>query len=108
MNDWSNTVSHLLGDGFAVGFFEDSSYVLVEDKLEVGDALLMFTDGISEAQDRSGEAFGMTRLAQALAATSPNASCSDMLRSMLDAFDQFRGDRLIRDDVTVLLLKRSA
>lgn len=104
----TNTVTNLLGDGFAVGFFEDSSYALTEDKLEVGDALLMFTDGISEAQDRSGEAFGIARLAQALAATSPTASCSDMLRSMLDAFDDFRGERLIRDDVTVLLLKRSA
>jgi hypothetical protein len=31
-----------------------------------------------------------------------------MLRTVLDAFDTFRGERLIRDDVTVVLLKRSA
>ncbi len=104
----SNTVAQLLGDGFAVGFFEDSSYMLVEDTLEVGDALLMFTDGITEAQDRSGDAFGLQRLSGALLNSERTSSCSDILRHILDVFDQFRGERLIRDDVTLLLLKRSA
>jgi sigma-B regulation protein RsbU (phosphoserine phosphatase) len=98
----------MLGDGFAVGFFEDSSYMLVEDTLEVGDALLMFTDGITEAQDRSGDAFGLQRLSEALLGSDKTSSCSDILRHILDIFDQFRGERLIRDDVTLLLLKRSA
>jgi phosphoserine phosphatase RsbU/P len=102
----SGEVAKLLGEGFAVGFFEDSSYSLVEDELEVGDVLLMFTDGVTEAQDLSGEAFGMDRLAAALSRTQPESSGADMLRSVLDAFDTFRGERLIRDDVTVILLKR--
>jgi sigma-B regulation protein RsbU (phosphoserine phosphatase) len=97
----------LVGEGFAVGFFEDSSYSLLEDRLEVGDALLMFTDGITEAQDLSGDAFGVQRLSAALASTTENQSCSDMLNDILDDFDAFRGERLIRDDVTVLLLKRT-
>jgi sigma-B regulation protein RsbU (phosphoserine phosphatase) len=96
-----------VGEGFAVGFFEDSSYSLLEDRLEVGDALLMFTDGITEAQDLSGDAFGVQRLSAALASTTENQSCSDMLNDILDDFDAFRGERLIRDDVTVLLLKRT-
>jgi len=104
----TNEVARLLGEGFAVGFFEDSAYSLCEDRLEVGDALIMFTDGITEAQDLSGEAFGMDRLAMALRATSAEQSSADMLRTVLDAFDTFRGERLIRDDVTVVLLKRSA
>ncbi len=104
----SRQVARLLGEGFAVGFFEDSTYSLLEDKLEVGDALIMFTDGITEAQDLSGEAFGLERLADALVATSEDLSCADMLRAILDTFDSFRGERLIRDDVTVVLLKRSA
>lgn len=104
----TSQVAKLLGEGFAVGFFEDSSYSLSEDLLEVGDALIMFTDGITEAQDLSGEAFGLERLAAALLATSAEQSSADMLRMVLDAFDTFRGERLIRDDVTVVLLKRSA
>ena len=104
----TNEVARLLGEGFAVGFFEDSTYSLCEDRLEVGDTLIMFTDGITEAQDLSGEAFGIDRLATALRGTSAEQSSADMLRTVLDAFDTFRGERLIRDDVTVVLLKRSA
>jgi sigma-B regulation protein RsbU (phosphoserine phosphatase) len=104
----SNEVARLLGEGFAVGFFEDSTYSLCEDQLEVGDTLLMFTDGMTEAQALSGEAFGIDRLAMALRGTSADQSSADMLRTILDAFDTFRGERLIRDDVTVVLLKRSA
>jgi sigma-B regulation protein RsbU (phosphoserine phosphatase) len=104
----TNEVARLLGEGFAVGFFEDSFYSLCEDRLEVGDALILFTDGVTEAQDLSGEAFGIDRLATALRATSADQSSADMLRVVLDAFDSFRGERLIRDDVTVVLLKRSA
>jgi sigma-B regulation protein RsbU (phosphoserine phosphatase) len=102
----SGQVFKLLGEGFAVGFFEDSSYSVVEDALQVGDLLLMFTDGVTEAQDLSGEAFGLERLSAALLATQPESSSADMLRRILDAFDTFRGERLIRDDVTVMLLKR--
>jgi sigma-B regulation protein RsbU (phosphoserine phosphatase) len=104
----TNEVAKILGEGFAVGFFEDSTYSLCKDSLEVGDALIMFTDGITEAQDLSGDAFGLERLAAALRDTSAEQSSADMLRTVLDAFDTFRGERLIRDDVTVVLLKRSA
>jgi sigma-B regulation protein RsbU (phosphoserine phosphatase) len=104
----SGTVNSLRGEGFAVGFFEDSRYTVVEDRLEIGDALLLFTDGITEAQDRSGDAFGQQRLADALAAAGSHTPCADMLGSILDSFDNFRCERLIRDDVTLLLLKRSA
>jgi sigma-B regulation protein RsbU (phosphoserine phosphatase) len=104
----TNEVARLLGEGFAVGFFEDSTYSLSEDRLEVGDTLIMFTDGITEAQDLSGEAFGIDRLAEALRATSVEQSSAEMLRTVLHVFNTFRGERLIRDDVTVVLLKRSA
>lgn len=103
----SQEVVRLLGDGFAVGFFEDSTYSLCEDRLEVGDALIMFTDGVTEAQDLSGEAFGLDRLAAALQSTDAHQSSADMLGAILDMFNRFRGERLIRDDVTVVLLKRA-
>ena len=104
----THEVAKLLGEGFAVGFFEDSTYTLCQDTLEVGDALIMFTDGMTEAQDLSGDAFGLERLATALRSTSADQSSADMLRTVLDSFDTFRGERLIRDDVTVVLLKRCA
>ncbi|MCX6113608.1 MAG: SpoIIE family protein phosphatase [Proteobacteria bacterium] len=107
-NNKNGAVRQLRGEGFAVGFVENSSYLLVEDTLAPGDALLMFTDGISEAQNRSRETFGIERLSAALIKTSAQASAPEMLRAILDDFNAFRQDRLLKDDLTLMLLKRTA
>jgi sigma-B regulation protein RsbU (phosphoserine phosphatase) len=101
-------VEQLMGDGFAVGFFEDSEYSLVNAVLEPGDALLLFTDGISEAQNRSMETYGLERLASALKEAPVNGNPASILEHILDEFDAFRQERILKDDVTVMLLKRTA
>lgn len=104
----TNQVEQLLGDGFAIGFLDDVEYSRLETELEPGDSLLMFTDGLSEAQNRSGENFGLGRLADALQRTSLHATTSEILTAVLDAFDLFRQERLVKDDVTLMVLKRTA
>ncbi len=104
----TNQVEQLLGDGFAIGFLDDVEYARLETELEPGDSLLMFTDGLSEAQNRSGESFGLGRLADALQRTSLHATTSEILTVVLDAFDLFRQERLVKDDVTLMVLKRTA
>ncbi len=107
-NDNKAAVRQLKGEGFAVGFVENSNYTLVEDMLAPGDVLLMFTDGMSEAQNRSMQPFGIERLSTALANTLKQDSPAEMLRTILDEFNAFRQDRLLKDDVTLVLLKRMA
>jgi sigma-B regulation protein RsbU (phosphoserine phosphatase) len=102
-----NQVEQVLGDGFAIGFLDDGDYPMIETELLPGDALLVFTDGLSEAQNRSGVTFGLGRLAGALQATSSKYSASEILTAVLDAFDLFREERLVKDDVTVMVLKRT-
>jgi sigma-B regulation protein RsbU (phosphoserine phosphatase) len=80
---------------------------MLETELEPGDSLLMFTDGLSEAQNRSGLTFGLERLADALQQTSLQSSSSEILTSVLDAFDLFRQERLVKDDVTLMVLRRT-
>jgi serine phosphatase RsbU (regulator of sigma subunit) len=101
-------VIQLKGDGFAIGFFEDSEYSLVEDKLEPGDMLLLYTDGISEAQNRSMKPYGLDRLSAALQKCAGGASCGDVLGGVLDDVDVFREERIINDDVTALCLRRTS
>jgi sigma-B regulation protein RsbU (phosphoserine phosphatase) len=103
----TNQVEHLLGDGFAIGLVDDVGYSRLETELMPGDSLLMFTDGLSEAQNRSGAMFGFERLSDALQQTSPNASSPEILTAVLDEFDRFREERLLKDDVTLMLLKRT-
>jgi serine phosphatase RsbU (regulator of sigma subunit) len=50
--------------------------------------------------------YGFERLAAALSRTTPENSASQMLGAILDDFNSFRQDRLLCDDVTLLLVKR--
>jgi len=96
----------LVGEGFPIGFFPDSSYGLIEETLEKGDSLLIFTDGITEARNRAGAMYGSDGLEQVLLRTAEQSSCREVLCEIIDDFDTFREERLLKDDITLLLLKR--
>jgi PAS domain S-box-containing protein len=79
---------------------------MVELDLAVGDALVLYTDGVIEAPG-DDERFGTARMAQALATAGPGASAQalvDAVREAVDAFSAGRG----RDDVVLLVVRRTA
>jgi len=79
--------------------------------MEKGDQLLLYTDGLTEAQDSDGDEFGFARLAALapqFAATENSIETSrpgllDMLRQELA---RFAGGRPLDDDLTLALVKR--
>jgi serine phosphatase RsbU (regulator of sigma subunit) len=101
-----NRVAKLTPDGFALGFLPDSKYVLQSDKLAVGDVAVLVTDGITEGQNMSSENYGFERLSAALAATAPADSPEKIVEALLSDFDKFRDGRILKDDVTLVVLKR--
>jgi serine phosphatase RsbU (regulator of sigma subunit) len=52
----------LLENGLFLGYFPDATYAAAEIAFQEGDWLALYTDGISEAMDSSGEQFGEERL----------------------------------------------
>ena len=73
--------------------------------LEPGDAVFMYTDGVSEALDLSGEEFGEDRLARVLSgggAGSAAGSCA----SVVEAVRVFASGEAELDDITCLALRR--
>jgi len=48
----AGTIEELRGEGFAIGFFEDSEYSLERTTLAPGDTLFLYTDGLTEALNR--------------------------------------------------------
>ena len=102
----TSEVTQLKGDGFPLGFLGEVTYELVEDTLAPGDVLLLYTDGITEAQNRGMEQFGIARLAEALVMSSQAVTAGGMIRGIIDRFAQFLEGRLLKDDVTLVLLKR--
>lgn len=90
--------------GPALGFEETADYPQVQLRLRAGEGLLMFTDGLSEAEDAQGRAFGESRIAETLAAVrslDPQA-CVDALTSSVQQFRQGSP----ADDLTLLYLQR--
>jgi serine phosphatase RsbU (regulator of sigma subunit) len=58
----SGKVSEVLENGIFLGPFHNSTYSAVPLSLEGGDRIVLYTDGIVEARNSSGEEFGMDRL----------------------------------------------
>jgi sigma-B regulation protein RsbU (phosphoserine phosphatase) len=100
-------VHQLKGNGFAVGFMEDGEYSAEKAVLQPGDALLLVTDGLLEAENRARENYGLERLQEVLLATKPEDTAVEILEQVLESFETFRDGRILKDDVTLVLLKRS-
>jgi sigma-B regulation protein RsbU (phosphoserine phosphatase) len=74
--------------------------------LRPGDALLGFTDGISEAMDPSDEEWGEERMAAAFEACAGLAAAPAVER-MIEAADGFAAGAPQYDDMTVIVVRRS-
>lgn len=74
-------------------------------QLAPGDALVMFTDGVTEARSASGEFFGDERL-QAVTRANAQASAEQIAAAIASAVREFTGDNPQSDDMTLVVVKR--
>jgi sigma-B regulation protein RsbU (phosphoserine phosphatase) len=85
----------------AVGFFAAPDFAEHSVNLSPGDRIYLYTDGIFEMTNPSGEAFGKERLASTLAAHR-DQTLDDSVRLTLDAARAWTGGRKLKDDVSLL------
>jgi serine phosphatase RsbU (regulator of sigma subunit)/DNA-binding winged helix-turn-helix (wHTH) protein len=96
------TVLRLDEGGAVLGVFPDPMYRQGGVDLVLGDRLLLFTDGVSEAQDSEGHQFGEERLIQLLKDNS-NLGASDLQQTVIKTVSEFsRG--IFHDDVTAIAM----
>jgi serine phosphatase RsbU (regulator of sigma subunit) len=91
--------------GPALGLLPDQGFGAGDGKLEPGDCLFAFTDGLVEAPSPTGEAFGVERLRSALRAN--GTVPSTLVRGIIDALHSFTGQAEPHDDVTLLAATRT-
>ena len=103
--DGSSTILPLTG-GVALGVAPDFEFTTDGTKLEPGEALVMYTDGVSEAENIDSEEFGMDRLLEVFAG-SRLESAREANDDVFAAVRQFAGDRSQSDDITCLVLLRA-
>jgi sigma-B regulation protein RsbU (phosphoserine phosphatase) len=101
-----NEVVQLLGDGFAVGFFDDSEFSAEETVMDPGDVLVIMTDGIPEGQNMARETYGYDHFSKIMIDAKPSYSAAEIIASIIGDFESYRQDRILKDDVTLIALKR--
>jgi len=72
--------------------------------LSVGDVLVFYTDGVTEAQNQLGEEFGMKRLSAAVRRGS-SLSAEALMNDIFSSAADFCGAAGFNDDVTILVVK---
>lgn len=105
----SGTFERLTTGGIALGMFEGSTYEAGEAQLDPGDALVMYSDGITEAENPAGDPFdeaGLERTLALHAGTLQTHSAAVIGRAVFDAVEHHRRDSRLADDLTVLVLSR--
>ena len=105
----NGAIERLTTGGIALGMFEGSTYEAGQAHLEPGDAVVMYSDGITEAEDPAGVAFDEAGLERTLAlypGTFPEATAASVGQAIFDAVERHRRDSRLADDLSVLVLSR--
>jgi len=91
--------------GLPLGVVPLQSYKQAQIEMGIGDALVLISDGITEAQDASGRQYGQLRLLNQITASFSDTA-ADLGRRIIDDVDRFVGDRPQSDDRCLLCVKR--
>ncbi len=99
------TVEPIEASGVILGAFAQVALDLVEFRVEPGESVVLYTDGITDTRDPSGAFYGEPRL-RALLAGVAGADADEVRRAVLADVRTFRGDAEVYDDLTLLVATR--
>jgi sigma-B regulation protein RsbU (phosphoserine phosphatase) len=89
--------------GLPLGMFSDSSFISSGVRLNQSETLLLFTDGVTEANAVDGSEFGTDRLRDSINGSSGHPT--ELLQNCVNAVTAFRNGAVRNDDLTMLALK---
>jgi serine phosphatase RsbU (regulator of sigma subunit) len=103
----SGAVETLPESNFPLGFFPKAKFQANQTQLHPGDHVLVFSDGITEAQDSTHDMFGEARLTSILEGRrfASSEAVSDLV---VEAVRTFVGSAPQADDLTLLVLRHGA
>jgi serine phosphatase RsbU (regulator of sigma subunit) len=97
-------VQYLLEGGVALGVLPDARYEERPVAIGPGDVLLLYTDGVSEAESPAGEQFGNRRLEDCLRRRAQDTA-NEILKGVVDEVTAWAGEHGLNDDLTLVVLK---
>ncbi|MEA2204034.1 MAG: phosphoserine phosphatase RsbU/P [Blastocatellia bacterium] len=103
----AGTMEQLAAGGLPLGIMPDAEYREGLTHLSYGDVLVIYSDGVTEAQSPSGEEFGPTRLYDVVA-RNMEASAAGIRDRIESALTKFSQGTPAADDITLVIVKRQA
>lgn len=92
-----------VASNFVVGVFDDIEFESNTLTFGIGDTLLLYTDGVTEAFNDKREQFSESNLQDILASMHESSSAKEVVTSVLQSVKIFSGDYPQSDDITLLL-----
>jgi sigma-B regulation protein RsbU (phosphoserine phosphatase) len=99
-------VERLPTTGLPLGLFSQGRCGTVRRTLDAGDAVLLYSDGLSEATSPSGEEYGVDRAARVLD-RGRGLGPRELVRAVLEDLAAFQGQAPRHDDLALLVLARA-
>ena len=100
------TIERLNSESMPLGIDLTEKFVAGETVLELNDLLVIYTDGVTEAQNESDEQFGEARLLAMLQPRTPERAAVT-LSAIMKHLDEFVGVAAQHDDITCLVVSRT-
>ena len=97
----------LTDGGIALGMFDSSTYASQRARLEPGDLLVLYSDGITEAESPSGTPFDEEGLVSLIRAHGDDPDLVAIGKAIIKAVERHAQDVRFADDLTVLLARRT-
>jgi sigma-B regulation protein RsbU (phosphoserine phosphatase) len=102
------SITTMASTGAPLGLLPDQPpYEETRLTLAPGDCAVLFSDGVTDAQDENGNEFGEAKLVEVLRASS-GQSVDAMISNVFTAIDAFVGTAPQFDDITLLIARRDA
>jgi phosphoserine phosphatase RsbU/P len=103
----AGTVEQLASGGLPLGIRANADYREGRTHLQLGDVLVIYSDGVTEAASPSGEEFGPTRLYEVVS-RNVDASAAGIRDRIESALTKFSQGTKAGDDITLVIVKRQA
>lgn len=102
----NNSFNELATGGVPLGFLPHFDYSEFSLNIDLGQILVIYTDGVTEAMNKDEDEFGLDNLKSVVKSNKDN-SATDILNNILEAIDNHASGATQMDDITLIVLKRN-
>lgn len=92
--------------GGILGIVSEQPFRVENINMDVGDSLILYTDGITEAQNRRGELYGEERMINKIKQAAGTGTAADIAKALIQDVEAYSAGAGYSDDKTIVIIRR--